>query len=226
VVVVYLLGVQSSLAIALVAAASGISFALAGSLIPPLGSTQLLRLFTLLSSESVGVLLTLLMVLIRAILPISLIMHLMDGWPAGTLRLGRLAVVVGAGLAAGLLFLEYLLISLVALTTVNDEWFDPGDLLAVLETLRPGLVLFSWARVVLFTSLCAVMVLLRSWPLEPLGAYGRWGPSQPYDPWTPQRQLPMGHLLMAYSDLFRLILVVIPLELAYQLSGLPGALSA
>lgn len=224
-VVVYLLGVQSSWAIAVVAAASGISFGLAGSLIPPLGSSQLLRLFTLLSSESVGVLLTLLMVMIRAILPVSLIMHLMDGWPAGTLRLGRAAVVVGAGLAAGLLFLEFLLISLVSLAAATDDWLDPGDLVAVFETVRPGLVLFSWVRVVLFASLCALAVLKRLWPLQPLGAYGHWGPSQPYDPWRPQQQLPMGHLLMAYTDLFRLVLIVIPLELAYQLSGLPGALT-
>lgn len=226
VVVVYLLGVQSSLAVGVVAAATGVSFALAGSLIPPLGTTQLLRLFTLLSSESVGVLLTLLMVMIRAILPISLIMHLMEGWPAGTLRIGRGAVVVGAGVAAGLLFLEFLLISLLSLAAATDDWLDPGDLVAVFETLRPGLVLFSLLRVVLFASLCALAVLKRLWPLQPLGRYGHWGPSQPYDPWRPHQQLPMGHLLMAYTDLFRLVLIVIPLELAYQLSALPGSLTA
>lgn len=224
--VIYLLGVQSSLAVAVVAAASGISFGLAVGLIPPLGSLQLLRLFTLLSSESVGVLLTLLMVMIRAILPISLIMHLMDGWPGGTLRLGRGALVVGAGLAAGLLFLEYLLISLIALSVVSQDWFDLGDVIALLETLQPGVVLFSCVRVVLFAMLAALAVLLRVWPLKLLAAYGHWGPEQPYDPWRPHRQLPAAHLLMAYSDLFRLILIAIPLELAYQLSGLPGALTA
>lgn len=220
------MGVQSSAAVALVAVATGISFALAGSLIPPLVDDQLLRLFALLSSESLGVLLTLLIVLIRAILPISLIMHLMDGWPSGALRLGRSPLVVGVGLAAGVLFLEYLLISLLSLATAVDSWLDLGDLVAGLDILQPGVVLLSGLRVVLFAALSALAVLSRAWPLQPLALYGRWGPSQPFDPWRPHRQLPMGHQLMAYSDLFRLILLLIPLELAYQISGLPGALTA
>lgn len=224
--VVFQLGVQSSVAVAAVALALGLSFGLAGGLIPSLGSDQLLRLFTLLGSQSLGVLVTLLMVLIRGLLPISLVVHLLQFWPSGLLRLSRAALVLGAGLAAAVLFLEYQLISLLAFSYVLDAWLDLADLAAVLEALQPGAVLLSCLRVGLFSSLSTLAVLERWWPLPPFGPVGLWGASAPFDPWWPQRQLPMGHLLMAYRDLFRLILIVIPLELAYQFSGLPGALTA
>lgn len=224
-VVIYQLGVHSSAAIALVAVTIGVSFALAGSLIPPLSNSQLLRLFTLLTCESVGVLLTLLLFLIRGVLPLSLLVHLMEQWPGARLRLGRLQLTLGAGLAAAVLFLQYVLFSLVALSYASDNWLDFSDLAAVLEIIQPLAVLLSCGRVALFAMLATVAVLSRCWPLQVLEP-ARPMPDEPFDPWRPHRQLPMAQLTMVYSDLFRLILLLIPLELGYQVSGLPGALSA
>lgn len=224
-VVVFQLGVNSALAVALVAITVGVSFALAGDLIPALATGQLLQLFTLLSSESLGVLLTLLMFLIRALLPVSLVVHLQGRWPAGRLRLSEAQVMVGAALAAAVLFLHYQLFSLVALAYVSDGWLDPVDLAPVLQMLQPTVLLCSCARVAMFALLACLAVLRRWWPLQPLPA-PQPPADEPFDPWRPSRKLPLGHLTMIYSDLFRLLVLLVPLELGYQLSSLPGSLSA
>ena len=227
-VVVFQLGVHSALAVAFVAVALGVSFALAGSMIAPLATSQLLRLFILLSSESLGVLLTLTMLLIRGLLPISQVVHLMLGWPRTLLRLKPRQVTVGAGVAAAVLFLDYQLFSLLALTYATDGWLDLADLGAVLQIMEPEVLLCSCIRTALLAMLATQMVLSRWWPLKPLQAAGAVAAraAEPFDPWRPQRQLPQVQLTSVYSDLFRLLVLLIVLELGYQVSGLPGSLTA
>jgi hypothetical protein len=227
-VVVFQLGVHSALAVAFVAVALGVSFALAGQMIAPMATSQLLRLFILLSSESVGVLLTLMLFLIRGLLPISQVVHLMLGWPRAQLRLQMSHVRLGAGLAAAVLFMDYQLFSLLALTYVTDGWLDLADFGAVLQNMQPEVLLFSCLRTALLAMLATQAVLSRWWPLQPLPAAGAVAHQavEPFDPWRPQRQLPQIQLTAVYSDLFRLLVLLIVLELGYQLSGLPGSLSA
>lgn len=227
-VVVFQLGVHSALAVAFVAVALGISFALAGETIAPLATSQLLRLFLLLSSESVGVLLTLMMFLIRGLLPISQVVHLMLGWPYALLRLKARHVTIGAGVAAAVLFLDYQLFSLLALTYATDGWLDLIDFGAVLQLLEPEMLLFSCLRTALLAMLATQAVLSRWWPLKPLPPAGAVAAEamEPFDPWRPHRQLPQVQLTSVYSDLFRLLVVLIVLELGYQLSALPGSLTA
>ena len=227
-VVVFQLGVHSALAVTFVAVAIGVSFALAGQMIAPQATSELLRLFILLSSESIGVLLTLMMLLIRGLLPISQVVHLMLGWPRVQLRLKMRHVTIGAGVAAAVLFLDYQLFSLLALTYATDGWLDLADLGAVLQTLAPETLLLSCLRTALLAMLSTQAVLSRWWPLKPLPGAGAVAlqSSEPFDPWRPHRQLPQIQLTGVYSDLFRLLVMLIVLELGYQLSGLPGSLTA
>ena len=226
-VVVFQLGVHSALAVAIVAVALGVSFALAGSMIAPLATTELLRLFILLSSESLGVLLTLMLLLIRGLLPISQMVHLMLGWPSAQLRLRARHVTLGAGVAAAVLFLDYQLFSLLALAYATDGWLDLVDLGMVLQIMQPEVLLCSCGRVALLAMLSTQAVLSRWWPLQPLPPAGAAAAlaTEPFDPWRPHRQLPQVQLTMVYSDLFRLLVLLIVLELGYQLSGLPGSLT-
>ena len=227
-VVVFQLGVHSGLAVSCLAVALGVSFALAGNMITPLATSQLMRLFILLSSESIGVLLTLMLFLIRALLPISQVVQSMRGWPSQQLRLRVRDVTLGSGVAAAVLFLNYQLFSLLALTFATDGWLDLADFGAVLQILQPELLLFSCLRVALFAMLATQAVLCRWWPLKPLPGASAAAAllAEPFDPWRPQRQLPQVQLALVYSDLFRLLVLLIGLELGYQLSGMPGSLTA
>jgi hypothetical protein len=217
-IVVYQLGVQSFVAVVILAVSIGFGFGFAGQGISPLDTSQILRLFVMLSSGSVGVLMTMLIFLIRAILPVSLIVHLKRGWPARRLGIGSVQLLIGSCISAPILFLGFQLFGLLSLAYASDGWLDFADLTTVLDLVQPVVVVESALRVTFYSALCVILVLSRTWPIMelPLDQAHR---QTDVDAWLPRYRLYQGRLVLVYSDLFRLLLLVVGAEMAIQMVG-------
>jgi hypothetical protein len=215
-VVIYQLGVQSVLAISLLAVFLGFSFGFAGTGVSPLDTNQILRLFILLSSSSVGVLITFLIFLLRAVLPVSLIVHMERRWPGNQLGISRSQLLFGASVAAPVLFLAFQLCGLAALSYASDAWLDFSDLVTVIELVQPSVVFASCFRLAIYSILCLVFVLGRAWPLMALSPDSPRQDEASPDPWLPHYRLSQGRLVWVYSDIFRLLLLVVSCETIVQ----------
>jgi hypothetical protein len=202
--VLYATGVQSVGVVALMALLLGGGFVLAAGLLPGIGSTLSLQLMTLLVTQSLGVLSIILIFLIRSITPLSLAVHHLRRGASPWLRCRPQVIVLGGAISACVLYLQSVAITLLAAICVSDYRLDLLEFQVVAQALNPVVVLSGVIRVGLFSALSMVAVIER---------------------WPPLQSRPSESSMAVASDLFRLLVLLLALELVFEILPFSAPLS-
>jgi len=201
----YYTGVQSAGIVMLLAALAGAGFVLTLQASLPVGVSTVLELLATLMAKVLGVVFTLLVIAARSVSAISteLAMVQVTGERSTLARLGvdtRLYLVlprvVAPALSGAVLYLYFVFTALLVGALVSNQTFDVWQVMQIFRSLDPLQILLGMSRTAVFAALAVVFVLrfairkARRFPDIPLAAS---------------------------NGVFQAIVVMLLLELAYQI---------
>jgi len=201
----YYTGVQSAGIVMLLAALAGAGFVLTLQASLPVGVSTVLELLATLMAKVLGVVFTLLVIAARSVSAISteLAMVQVTGERSTLARLGvdtRLYLVlprvVAPALSGAVLYLYFVFTALLVGSLVSNQTFDVWQVMQIFRSLDPLQILLGMSRTAVFAALAVVFVLrfairkARRFPDIPLAAS---------------------------NGVFQTIVVMLLLELAYQI---------
>jgi len=201
----YYTGVQSAGIVMLLAALAGAGFVLTLQASLPVGVSTVLELLATLMAKVLGVVFTLLVIAARSVSAISteLAMVQVTGERSTLARLGvdtRLYLVlprvVAPALSGAVLYLYFVFTALLVGALVSNQTFDVWQVMQIFRSLDPLQILLGMSRTAVFAALAVVFVLrfairkARRFPDIPLAAS---------------------------NGVFQTIVVMLLLELAYQI---------